>query len=442
MRGMGGLARPESSRGAPRAGRRRVRHARGTGRDGEGGRCLRRESGLGPCAAWGARSPGEGPGEFRPAPGQAGIGVAPFRHRGMARCAGKRLPRWQAVSRPAASWNVRARAESDRRRHGAGVCRLVLVAGARFESWWTIVRVAPCPSPDAGSDAGDGPCRGRPSGRSGDGRLNMRLQDLQSWPLCCGGAKATSCQTSGRRRARRPVSASSHRGRGGGIEMAQGGGVRVAVGGGFRRFSCGRHPGGAHHEPRVDPAVPSLRGRDHGRRRALVARCGDGARDRYPGGHERTPRDAHARNGRPGSYRWNSGPCPMVRSAAARNPPGMSTEAASRRGVNWTYYVRRFSMPTIATLPDELMPTLLVSSKGQIVLPAALRRRLGMGAGARLEVIEEPDGLKLRVARPVPPADMRDLAGMVKAPARGVPRNLEDFDAASTLSRSSRRGRS
>ena len=99
-------------------------------------------------------------------------------------------------------------------------------------------------------------------------------------------------------------------------------------------------------------------------------------------------------------------------------------------------------MPTIATLPDELMPTLLVSSKGQIVLPAALRRRLGMGAGARLEVIEEPDGLKLRVARPVPPADMRDLAGMVKAPARGVPRNLEDFDAASTLSRSSRRGRS
>ena len=157
----------------------------------------------------------------------------------MARCAGKRLPRWQAVSRPAASWNVRARAESDRRRHGAGVCRLVLVAGARFESWWTIVRVAPCPSPDAGSDAGDGPCRGRPSGRSGDGRLNMRLQDLQSWPLCCGGAKATSCQTSGRRRARRPVSASSHRGRGGGIEMAQGGGVRVAVGGDSADFPAG-----------------------------------------------------------------------------------------------------------------------------------------------------------------------------------------------------------
>lgn len=86
------------------------------------------------------------------------------------------------------------------------------------------------------------------------------------------------------------------------------------------------------------------------------------------------------------------------------------------------------------------MSTLLVSSKGQIVLPAALRRRLGMGAGARLEVLEEPDGLKLRVVRPVATADLGALAGMVKAPARGVPRRLEEFDPASLQSRS-RRGR-
>ena len=87
------------------------------------------------------------------------------------------------------------------------------------------------------------------------------------------------------------------------------------------------------------------------------------------------------------------------------------------------------------------MPTLLVSSKGQIVLPAALRRRLGMGAGSRLEVIEEADGLKLRVVRSVPTADLSGLAGMVKAEARGVPRHLEDFDPASPLTRS-RRGKS
>ncbi len=81
------------------------------------------------------------------------------------------------------------------------------------------------------------------------------------------------------------------------------------------------------------------------------------------------------------------------------------------------------------------MSTLLVSSKGQIVLPAALRRRLGMGAGARIEVLEEPDGLKLRVVRPVETADVAGLAGMVKAPARGVARRLEDFDPASLLNR-------
>ena len=81
------------------------------------------------------------------------------------------------------------------------------------------------------------------------------------------------------------------------------------------------------------------------------------------------------------------------------------------------------------------MSTLLVSSKGQIVLPADIRRRLGMGAGARVEVVEEADGLKLRVVRPVVTADLSGLAGMVKAPARGVPRNLDDFDRAALLAR-------
>jgi len=86
------------------------------------------------------------------------------------------------------------------------------------------------------------------------------------------------------------------------------------------------------------------------------------------------------------------------------------------------------------------MSTILVSSKGQIVLPAALRRRLGMNAGARIEVLEEPDGLKLRVIRPVATADLTGMAGMAKAPARGVPRRFEDFDPASLLTRA-RRGK-
>jgi antitoxin PrlF len=84
------------------------------------------------------------------------------------------------------------------------------------------------------------------------------------------------------------------------------------------------------------------------------------------------------------------------------------------------------------------MSMLLVSSKGQIVLPALLRRKLGMGmgAGAQMEVVEESDGLKLRVVRPVLTHDITGLAGMVEAHARGMPRRLEDFDPASMLARS------
>jgi AbrB family looped-hinge helix DNA binding protein len=80
------------------------------------------------------------------------------------------------------------------------------------------------------------------------------------------------------------------------------------------------------------------------------------------------------------------------------------------------------------------MYTLTVSSKGQIVLPAALRRRLGLGVGAQLEVLEEDDGLRLRVLRPSASTDLSQLAGMVKAPGRGVPRRLEDFDPVELLS--------
>ena len=84
---------------------------------------------------------------------------------------------------------------------------------------------------------------------------------------------------------------------------------------------------------------------------------------------------------------------------------------------------------------DSKTSTLLVSSKGQIVLPAALRRRLGMGAGARLQITEEPDGLKLQVVRPVVTAEISSLAGMIKVPSRGVSRDLDSFDPASLLTR-------
>ena len=81
------------------------------------------------------------------------------------------------------------------------------------------------------------------------------------------------------------------------------------------------------------------------------------------------------------------------------------------------------------------MAMLVVSSKGHIVLPASARRRLGLGAGSTLEVLEEGDSVRLRVVRAVPKTSVAELAGMVTAPSRGMPRRLEDFDAASLTGR-------
>jgi AbrB family looped-hinge helix DNA binding protein len=88
---------------------------------------------------------------------------------------------------------------------------------------------------------------------------------------------------------------------------------------------------------------------------------------------------------------------------------------------------------------ERVMATRLVSSKGQIVIPAGLRRRLDMGAGTRVEMFEESGRLRSRLARSVGKAALTTLAGMVKAPAGDVPGRPHDSDPASMLARS--RGR-
>ena len=85
------------------------------------------------------------------------------------------------------------------------------------------------------------------------------------------------------------------------------------------------------------------------------------------------------------------------------------------------------------------MSILVMSSKGQIVLPASTRRRLGLGVGSRLQVVEDGDEVRLRVIRSVPKVPVAGLAGLVKLRSRGVPRRLSDFDPASLTARRSPR---
>ena len=81
------------------------------------------------------------------------------------------------------------------------------------------------------------------------------------------------------------------------------------------------------------------------------------------------------------------------------------------------------------------MAMMTVSSKGQVVLLADIRKRLGLMAGMRMEVIEEADGVRLTVPRPVKATNIATSAGLVTAPSSGHARSLADFDPASTLQR-------
>lgn len=76
------------------------------------------------------------------------------------------------------------------------------------------------------------------------------------------------------------------------------------------------------------------------------------------------------------------------------------------------------------------MQTLTVSSKGQIVLPAAIRRRFGLCTGSQLSIQETENGLQLTVIHPATPCTVAQSAGMITVPTSGKARSLNDFDAA------------
>jgi antitoxin PrlF len=63
------------------------------------------------------------------------------------------------------------------------------------------------------------------------------------------------------------------------------------------------------------------------------------------------------------------------------------------------------------------MTTAIVSSKGQITIPLAVRQKLGVSTGDRVEFIELSDG---QFALVPAVADVRTLRGIVPKPRRPV----------------------
>jgi antitoxin PrlF len=63
------------------------------------------------------------------------------------------------------------------------------------------------------------------------------------------------------------------------------------------------------------------------------------------------------------------------------------------------------------------MPTAMLTSKGQITIPLAVRRKLGLDTGDRVEFVElAPGEFALKPAT----EDVRSLKGMIRRPVRPV----------------------
>ena len=78
------------------------------------------------------------------------------------------------------------------------------------------------------------------------------------------------------------------------------------------------------------------------------------------------------------------------------------------------------------------MSTVTVSDKGQVVIPAPIRRRLGIAPGSKLDFELEGDSIRVRLCRSIPPSRAEDGYGLLRC---DLPwgRRLADFDVAAAM---------
>lgn len=72
-------------------------------------------------------------------------------------------------------------------------------------------------------------------------------------------------------------------------------------------------------------------------------------------------------------------------------------------------------------------PTTTVSTKGQVVLPKAIREEHRWLAGTRLTVESTPDGVLLKPSSPFPATKSADV--FASLPYRGKPKTVKEMEA-------------
>jgi AbrB family looped-hinge helix DNA binding protein len=77
-------------------------------------------------------------------------------------------------------------------------------------------------------------------------------------------------------------------------------------------------------------------------------------------------------------------------------------------------------------MPDE--PTTVVSTKGQVILPKAVRESRGWGPGTRLHITQTPDGVLLRAAPQIQATSLDAVFAMLHRPGPAL--SPEEMDEA------------
>jgi antitoxin PrlF len=83
------------------------------------------------------------------------------------------------------------------------------------------------------------------------------------------------------------------------------------------------------------------------------------------------------------------------------------------------------------------MSTVTVSDKGQVVIPAEIRKLLGIAPGARLSFTVEGQSLRVEVVRKATPTRLEDGYGMLVCRKPGE-RRLAEFDVAAAMRESTK----